>query len=245
MKKNKVIVVMPAYNAEKTLEKTYNDIPKNLVDEIILVDDCSKDKTVEVSKKLGITTIVHEKNTGYGGNQKTCFTAALKHGADIIIMVHPDYQYDPKKIPEILKIFENGEVDIVYGSRLLVRGEAKRGGMPLYKRIGNFFLTNYMNFMLGTNFTDAATGYIAYRREVLEKIPFLRNDNGFTFDEEVIIQCSYNNFKMREFSIPTRYDEGSSSISFKKSLKYGISLFVKIARSKLHKHKILKYHLLE
>ena len=236
---------MPAYNAEKTLEKTYKDIPKKLVNEIILVDDCSKDKTLEVSKKLGITTIAHEKNTGYGGNQKTCFTTALNHGADIIIMVHPDYQYDPKKIPEILKLFEDEKIDVAYGSRLLVKGEAKKGGMPLYKRIGNFFLTTYMNFMLGINFTDAATGYIAYRKKVLEKIPFLHNDDGFTFDEEAIIQCSYFRFKMAEFSIPTRYDEESSSISFKKSVKYGINLFIKIIRAKLHKYKILKYYLLE
>tara|TARA_Y100000310_G_C20661890_1_gene805255 strand:- start:1004 stop:1738 length:735 start_codon:yes stop_codon:yes gene_type:complete len=241
----KVIVVMPAYYAEKTLEKTYNDIPHDLIDEIILVDDCSKDRTAEISRKLGITTIIHEKNIGYGGNQKTCFKAALKNNADIIIMVHPDYQYDPKKIPEILKIFENNEADVVYGSRLLLKGDAKKGGMPLYKRVGNFFLTTYMNFMLGTNFSDAATGYIAYKKEVLEKIPFLRNDDGFTFDEEAIIQCSYFNFRMKEFSVSTRYDLESSSISFMKGVKYGTSLFSKIARSKLHKCGVVKYHLLE
>ena len=242
--RKRVIVVMPAYNAESTLVKTYNDIPLDLIDEIILVDDCSRDKTVEISKKLGLTTIIHEKNKGYGGNQKTCYQAALKAGADIIIMIHPDYQYDPKKIQEILKVFENDEADVAYGSRMLIKGDAKKGGMPLYKRMGNFLLTVYINFMTGINLTDAATGYIAYKREVLETIPFMKNSNGFTFDEEAIIQCSYFNFRMKEFPVPTRYEKESSSISFKKSAKYGISLFINIAKSKLHKYGLINFYLL-
>lgn len=244
MKKEKVIVVMPAYNAEKTLEKTYNDVPKQLIDEIILVDDVSQDKTVEISKKLGITTIVHEKNTGYGGNQKTCFKTALSHGADIIIMIHPDHQYDPKKIPEVLKAFQQG-ADVVRGSRTLIKGDAKKGGMSLYRRFGNFLTTITINLMLGTKLTDVPTGYIAYRREVLETIPFLKNDDGWTFDEELIIQCVFYNFNMKEIAIPTRYEDDSSSIGILKSIKYGLNILKRLIRYKLHKYKIAKFYLLE
>jgi len=240
-KKKKVIVVMPAYNAAKILEKTYSDIPKKFVDGIILVDDCSKDDTVEISKRLGIKTIVHKKNKGYGGNQKTCYKNALKDGAEIIIMLHPDYQYDPKKIPEIIKPIQQDKADVVYGSRMLVRYMAKKGGMPLWKRTGNFLLTAYMNLMIGTDLTDSATGYIAYSKKVLESIPFEYNDDGFCFDEEAIIQCANRKFRMVEVPIPTRYDDFSSSIDLKKSIKYGITLLFKIMQYKLHQFRIIRF----
>ncbi|MBS3098338.1 glycosyltransferase family 2 protein [Candidatus Woesearchaeota archaeon] len=234
-KKKKVAVVMPAYFAEQTLEKTYRDIPKKYVDDIILVDDASKDNTVKIAKKLGLTVVVHEKNKGYGANQKTCYKTALKRGADIIVLLHPDYQYDPKKIPEMIKPLQEGKADAVYGSRMLAKGGAAKGGMPAYKRIGNFFLTTFMNVTLGTKFTDAATGYIAYSRKVLEKIAIEKLSDGFTFDEEAIIQCAANKFRIKEIPIPTRYEVESSSISFSRSIEYGWNIFKEIIKSKLHK----------
>lgn len=244
-KKPKIVIVMPAYNAAKTLEKTYKAIPKGSYDNIILVDDCSKDDTVKIAKKLGIKVIVHEKNRGYGGNQKTCYTAALKEGADIIVMLHPDFQYDPSLVPEIVKPIKQGKADVVYGSRMKIPGEAKKGGMPAWKRIGNFFLTMFFNLMLGTRITDAASGYIAYSRKVLESIPYQRNDNGFCFDEEAMIQVTSRKFRIAEIPIPTKYEEESSSISFGKSVNYGISLFIKVLRYKLHQYKILEYYLVK
>ena len=240
----KVIVVMPAYYAEKTLERTYNAIPKDSVDEIILVDDASKDKTVEIAHNLGLKTIVHEKNKGYGGNQKTCYTNALKAGAEIVIMLHPDFQYDPGVIPKMVELIKDEKADIVYGSRMLVSGMAKKGGMPCWKRLGNRILTGYFNIMLGTKLTDAATGYIAYNRKVLETIPFLKNDDGFTFDEEVIIQGVAFNFKAEEVAIPTRYETDSSSINFVKSVRYGKSIFTKVLKYRLSKLGLIKYDLL-
>lgn len=240
-KKKKVIVVMPAYNAAKTLEETYREIPKKFVDEILLVDDCSNDNTVEISKRLGIKTILHKKNTGYGGNQKTCYKNALKDGADIIAMLHPDCQYDPKKIPDMIKPIQEGRADVVYGSRMLVRGMAKKGGMPLWKRVGNFLLTTYFNIMIGSDLTDSATGYIAYSRKVLESIPFKYNHDGFCFDEEAIIQCTSKKFRMVEVAIPTRYDKYSSSIGLKKAIKYGLTLFYKALQYKIHQFRIMRF----
>ncbi len=240
--KLKVVVVMPAYNAAKTLEKTYKDIPRKYVDRIILVDDGSQDKTVEIANKLDIDkVIVHKANRGYGANQKTCYKNALRDNADIIVMLHPDYQYDPKKIPEMVKPIKKGEADVVYGSRMLVRGMAKNGGMPLWKRAGNFLLTSYFNVMMGTNLTDSATGYIAYSKKVLETISFECNDDGFCFDEEAIIQCQHNKFKMIEVPIPTLYGKDSSTIGLKKSIKYGVTLLFKIMQYKLHKFSIIRY----
>ncbi len=243
--KKKVTIVMPAYNAEKTVEKTYRDIPKGCYDEIILVDDVSRDKTVEVAKKLGLIVIQHQKNKGYGGNQKTCYTEALKRGADIVVLLHPDYQFDPKAIPELIKPLLEETADVVYGSRMMMKDSAKKGGMPFYKRLGNRLLTLYFNLMLGTRLTDAATGLIAYGRKVLETIPFNKNSDGFTFDEEAIIQCKFFGFRMTEVPIITRYEKDSSSISLKKSIKYGITLFMRIIRYRLHKLGIIKFDLLE
>ncbi|MCK4521219.1 MAG: glycosyltransferase family 2 protein [Nanoarchaeota archaeon] len=232
-RKQKVIIVMPAYNAAKTLEKTYKAIPKKSYDNIILVDDCSKDNTVEIAKKLGLKVIVHEKNKGYGANQKTCYNTALGKGGDIIVMLHPDFQYDPTLVPEMVKPIKEGKADVVYGSRMLIRGMAMKGRMPFWKRAGNFLLTIYMNIMLGTEFTDSATGYIAYSKKVLKSIPFMYNHDGYCFDEEVIIQCAKRKFKMVEVPIPTRYEYDSSSIKFKKAVKYGVTLFSEIFLYKL------------
>ena len=244
-KKQKVIVVMPAYKAEKTLEKTYRAIPKGSYDEVIVVDDHSPDNTVKIAKKLGLKVIVHEKNKGYGANQKTCYTAALKDGAEIVVMVHPDFQYDPKLVPEITKPIREGKADVVYGSRMLQKGGAQKGGMPRYKQVGNFLLTSFFNFMLNTHLTDAATGYISYNKNVLKSIHFMRNDDGFTFDEEVIIQIAAKRFRIAEIPIPTKYEDDSSSIDFWKSVKYGISLFTKVLRYKLHQYRIWDYYLIK
>lgn len=232
---------MPAYNAEKTLKKTYFKIPKEYRKNIILTDDYSSDRTIEIAKKIGIKIIQHKKNKGYGANQKTCFNAALKEGADIIVMLHPDYQYDPKKIPEMIEPIKKGEADVVYGSRMLIRGSAKKGGMPFYKRIGNFILTTYMNFMLGTKITDSATGYIAYSSKVLKKIYYKYNHDGFCFDEETMIQIAESKSRITEIPIPVRYEEISSSISLKKSIKYGITLFFKMLQYKLHQSGIWRF----
>lgn len=237
----KVFVVMPAYFAEKTLEKTYREIPAGSCDKVLVVDDGSTDKTVEVAEKLGLQVIRHEQNRGYGGNQKTCYTNALKDGADIVVMLHPDYQYDPKKLPDVVKPLLEDEADVVYGSRMLLRGLAKKGGMPLWKRAGNFFLTAYFNIMVGTDMTDTATGYIAYSRKVLETIPFTLNHNGFCFDEEAIIQCAAHGFRMVEVPIPTRYEQDSSSIGFKKAVKYGLTLFYKVWQYKMTQYKLWKF----
>ncbi len=245
MKRKKVTIVMPAYNAEKTLEKTYDAVPKKIVDEIILVDDVSSDKTVDIAKRLGLVVIRHEKNKGYGGNQKTCYTEALKRGADVIVLLHPDYQFDPKAIPALIKPILEDTADVVYGSRTMVKGSAKKGGMPLYKRIGNSMLTNYFNLMLGTHLTDAATGLIAYSKKVLETIPFMQNSDGFTFDEEAIMQSKHFGFRMAEIPISTRYEKDSSTISFKKSIKYGWVLFIRAIRYKLHRWGLLSFYLLE
>ena len=240
MEKQKVVIIMPAYNASKTVEKTYKAIPKDSYDEIILVDDCSKDNTVEVAKKIGIKVIAHDKNKGYGANQKTCYNAALKEGADIIVMVHPDFQYDPTLVPEIIKPIKDDKADVVYGSRMLVRGMALEGGMPFWKRLGNFLLTAYMNIMLNTKLTDGATGYIAYSKKVLKSIPFNYNHNGFCFDEEAIIQCAKKKFRMAEIPIPSRYEKESSSIGLKKSIKYGMTLFFEIFLFKLQQLHLIK-----
>jgi len=220
--KSKVTVVMPAYNAALTLEKTYNDIPHDLVDDIILVDDCSSDNTSEIARGLGIHVIRHEKNTGYGGNQKTCYTAALERGADIVAMIHADYQYDPKALPLALDIIKNGEAEIAYGSRMMNLDSARRGLMPLYKRLGNAFLTWFTNVMLGLKLTDAATGYIVHTRNVLETLPFHLNHDGYWFDEQTIAQSACFGFRMKEFPILTRYEDESSSISFRKCIFYGL-----------------------
>jgi len=226
--KPKIIVVMPAYNAEKTLRKTHKDIPKEFVDEVILVDDCSNDKTVKIAKRLGLTVFIHQANLGYGGNQKTCYWEALKRKPDIVVMLHPDYQYDASLVGELVNPLIKGMVDIMLGSRIRSRQEALAGGMPLYKYLGNRFLTIVENLVLGLNLSEYHTGFRAYKREVLEKIPFQKFSNDFVFDQEILILATRKNFKMGEISVPVRYFPEASSINFLRSLKYGLATMAKL-----------------
>lgn len=219
----KVVVIMPAYNAEKTLEKTYNEIYQNFVDEIILVDDFSSDETKEVAKRLNITTIAHTKNLGYGGNQKSCYRAALKADADIVIMLHPDYQYTPKLIPAIASMMAFGEYDAVIASRML-GNSALKGGMPLYKWISNRFLTEFQNFVIGQKLSEYHTGFRGFTREILEKLPLEDCSNDFIFDNQMLALILYNNYKIGEISCPTKYFKEASSINFMRSCKYGLEV---------------------
>ena len=221
--KVKVIVTMPAYNAAKTLIKTWTEIDKDLVNEIILVDDCSKDDTVAVASTLPIKVIRHPHNVGYGGNQKTGYAEALRDGADVVIMLHPDYQYDPLKIPEMIAPILRGEADIVLGSRFL-GGGALKGGMPMYKFIANRALTTFQNIILGTNVSEFHTGYRAYSRKFLETVPFLRNSLAFVFDSEILCQAAFFGFKIAEIGVETRYFAEASSINFWNSVQYGFGV---------------------
>jgi glycosyltransferase involved in cell wall biosynthesis len=218
---SKVIVVMPAYNAAKTLEKTYNDIPPGVVDKVILVDDVSQDETVEVAQRLGLKVVIHIQNKGYGGNQKTCYIEALKDGADIVVMLHPDYQYDSRLVPELIRPIQEGHADMVLGSRLL-GGGTLAGGMPLYKYISNRFLTIVENLVLGQHLSEFHTGFRAYSRRLLTTIPFLLNLDKFIFDTEVIAQAVAFGFRLDEIAVPTRYFAEASSVNFRNSVIYGL-----------------------
>lgn len=213
---------MPAYNAAETLEKTYRDITRGSYDEIILVDDNSKDNTAEIATSLGINTIVHKENRGYGANQKTCYTEALKRGADIVIMIHPDYQYDSRLVPYMLGFLETDICDVILGSRIRTRKEALACGMPAYKYIFNRFLTTIENLVLGQNVSDFHTGYRAYTRTVLETIPFMKNSDGFVFDTEFLVQAVYFGFRIGSVPVPVRYFSEASSIDFSNSVVYGL-----------------------
>lgn len=231
----KVIVVMPAYKAALTLEKTYREIPFDLVDDVILVDDHSPDNTSEVAKLLGIKHIIrHDKNKGYGGNQKTCYTKALELGADIVIMVHPDYQYTPLLLPAMITIIGNGLYPVVFGSRILGKG-ALKGGMPMYKYIANRFLTLFQNIMLSQKLSEYHTGYRAFSREVLEKVPFQKCDDDFVFDNEMIAQIFWQGFDIAEVTCPTKYFDEASSINFVRSSKYGLGVLRVSMRYRLAK----------
>ena len=214
---------MPAYNAEKTLEKTYNEIPQDIVDEIILTDDASQDKTVEISKKLNIKTFVHNQNKGYGANQKTCYQEALKLGSDIVIMLHPDYQYTPKLINAMASMISSGLVDSVIASRIL-GNQAIAGGMPVYKYISNRFLTLIENLIIGEKLSEYHTGYRAFSRKVLETIPILENSDDFVFDNQMLLQTLYFGFQVGEISCPAKYFDEASSINFSRSVEYGIGV---------------------
>lgn len=236
---------MPAYNASKTVAQTYQEIPFDIVDEVILVDDASKDDTTEVSRQLGINHVIkHEKNKGYGGNQKTCYQKALEIGADIIVMLHPDYQYTPKLITAMVSVIGQGLYPVVFGSRILGKG-ALKGGMPLYKYIANRFLTLFQNVLMGQKLSEYHTGYRAYAREVLEKVPFHKNSDDFVFDNQMIAQIFYHGFEIAEITCPTKYFAEASSINFRRSVKYGmgvlgVSLRYALAKVGIWNWKILK-----
>ena len=216
----KLVVVMPAFNAGRTLKKTYDEIPHNIVDEVILVDDKSNDNTVQVAKELGIKTFVHPENKGYGGNQKTCYTEALKAGADIVIMLHPDYQYNPHLITAISSLVAEEIYDVIIASRILGKG-ALKSGMPLYKYIFNRILTFVQNLMIGQKLSEYHTGYRAFSRKVIESLPLLENSDDFLFDNQMMLQILYFDFEVGEISCPALYNEESSSINVARSVKYG------------------------
>ncbi|MEM1123170.1 MAG: glycosyltransferase family 2 protein [Bacteroidota bacterium] len=220
----KIIVIMPAYNAAKTLEKTYREIPFDIVDEVILTDDCSTDETVATAKKLGITEVIrHEYNKGYGGNQKTCYNRALELGGDIIIMVHPDYQYTPKLIESMSYLIANEVYPVVLGSRILGKG-ALKGGMPLIKYVANRFLTLFQNLLINQKLSEYHTGYRAFSREVLQTIAYNKNSDDFIFDNEMLAQIFYDGFEIAEITCPTKYFEEASSINLKRSAIYGLGV---------------------
>lgn len=219
----KVVIVMPAYNAEKTLKQTYEEIYKPFIDEVILVDDNSKDNTKQVSKELNIKTIVHKENKGYGGNQKSCYKAALKSGADIVVMLHPDYQYTPKLIPAIVSMMAFGGYDAVLASRML-GNSALKGGMPFYKFLANRFLTIFENILTNQKLSEYHTGFRGFTKEVLEALPLAECSDDFIFDNEMIAQMFYSDFKIGEVSCPTKYFKEASSINFIRSCKYGFGV---------------------
>lgn len=220
MKKLKTVIVLPAYNAEQTLQKTINAIPENYADEIILVDDRSKDDTVKLAKKIKLKVFVHEKNLGYGGNQKTCYDQALKAGADIVVMVHPDYQYSPELVAPMVEMIKTGLYDCVLGSRIL-SGDSLRAGMPLYKYVFNRMLTFVENVMTGAKLSEYHTGLRAYSKKVLTTIPYKKNSNDFIFDNQFLVQIMAHKFKIGELSCPTKYFAEASSINFSRSMIYG------------------------
>jgi len=238
----KVIVVMPAYNAEQTLEQTYRDVPPGFIDEIILVDDASRDNTAELSRRLGLKTIVHPKNLGYGGNQKTCYREALKLGADVVIMLHPDYQYTPKLLIAMASLVAIGLYDIVLGSRIL-GGGALKGGMPLYKYISNRVLTLIQNIMLGAKLSEYHTGYRAFSRRVLLELPLEENSNDFIFDNQMLAQALMCGFTIGEISCPTKYFKEASSINLTRSIVYGLGVLKTSMQFVLHKSGIKKYRI--
>jgi glycosyltransferase involved in cell wall biosynthesis len=236
----KVIVVLPAYNAAKTLKMTLDAIPMDVVDEVILVDDASKDNTVEVAQKLGLRVFRHEKNRGYGGNQKTCYEEALKLGADIAVMVHPDFQYDPAYIPHMVTPIALSEADAVIGSRMLFPKDALAGGMPYWKFFSNIFLTKLENFILGMNLSEYHSGSRAYSKKILE-LPLELNSDNFVFDTEIIVQIKIAGGRIGEIPIKTRYFPEASMISFKKSVEYGLSILVVLMKYIFFKAGIKNY----
>ena len=239
----KVVVVMPAYNAEKTLELTISEIPGQIVDDIVLVDDASTDNTFELAGTLPITTVVrHDKNKGYGGNQKTCYNTALDLNADIVIMLHPDYQYTPKLIPAMTELIASGLYQVVIGSRILGKG-ALKGGMPLYKYIFNRTLTLIQNFIMNEKLSEYHSGYRAFSRTVLESINYRANSDDFVFDNQMLSQIFYAGYEIAEITCPTKYFPESSSINFRRSLRYGLGVLQTSCRYFLQKHKLARFRI--
>ncbi len=235
-----VVVVMPAYNAERTLAQTYAKLPHEIVDSVLLVDDHSRDATVSVARELGITTFEHKLNFGYGRNQKTCYTEALKMGADIVVMVHPDYQYSPELVTSMAGMLAYGVYDVALGSRILGVG-ALKGGMPFYKYVANRFLTAVQNIFLNYKLSEYHTGYRAFTREVLENLPLDQNSDDFSFDNEMLSQAIYFGYRMGEISCPTKYFEEASSINFAHSMKYGLEVLEVSLKFRLQRLKLMKF----
>jgi len=243
MKVKKTVVVMPAFNAESTIARTVHDLPDGLADEIIVVDDCSSDRTVEIARDLGLTVIVHSENRGYGGNQKTCYTEALSRGADIVIMIHPDYQYDSRLAAHLIRFISDGYFDIMLGSRIRTRSEALRGGMPAWKYLANRFLTIFENILLGQNLSEYHTGYRAYSRRVLETINWRENSDDFAFDAQFLAQAIFFGFKIAEIPVPVRYMSEASSINWFRSVRYGLENLRVIGQFWLHRMGLKRYDL--
>jgi glycosyltransferase involved in cell wall biosynthesis len=234
----RLVIVMPAYNAAQTLERTYADIPHDMVERIILVDDVSHDETVAVARTLGLDVIIHQQNKGYGGNQKTCYDAALEAGADIVVMLHPDYQYDATRIPALIEPIARGERDLMLGSRFL--GDPLAGGMPKWKFVSNRFLTILENLAFGLHLSEYHTGLRAYSRHLLEVIPYERNSDDFVFDQELIAQVVAAGMRSRigEIGVPTRYFDEASSVGFRRSVVYGLSTLRVVVRYQLHRLRV-------
>ncbi len=236
----KIVVVLPAYNAEKTLKKTYDEIPKNIVDDIVLTDDRSDDRTVEVAHSLNLKLFIHDKNLGYGGNQKTCYTKALKLGADVVVMLHPDYQYPPKLITPMAALITSEMFDVVLGSRIL-GNLALKGGMPLYKYIANRLLTLLENNIISQKLSEYHTGFRAFSREVLLNLPIMENSNDFIFDNQILLQAFYFGYRVGEITSPSLYTEESSSINFKRSIVYGSAVLYTAFQYLLQKYSLAKF----
>jgi glycosyltransferase involved in cell wall biosynthesis len=243
--KPKVVVVMPAYNAGKTVARTVADIPPGSAAEIILVDDCSRDDTVSVARSLGLKVIQHDKNKGYGGNQKTCYDTALAAGADIVVMIHPDYQYDARLVPYMTGLLKDDICDVVLGNRIRTRREALDGGMPTYKYLSNRFLTVVENFFMGQNLGEWHSGLRAYTRHVLETIPYQRNSDDFVFDCEFLVQAAAFGFRLGDIPTPARYFEEASSINFGRSVRYGLESLKSVLLYQLHRARIKRCSLFE
>ena len=235
---------MPAYHAEKTLLQTYEDLPHDVVDDVILVDDCSSDQTAEIARSLNITTVIHEQNKGYGGNQKTCYETALKKGADVVVMVHPDYQYEPKLVTAIASLVASGVYDAAIASRILGK-TALAGGMPIYKYIANRFLTLFQNILIGAKLSEYHTGFRAFSSTVLTDLPLHKNSDDFVFDNEMLAQIIGRGFLIGEISCPTKYFEDASSINLSRSIKYGLHVIKVSVLFRLHKSGIRSYSILQ
>ena len=240
----KVVVVMPAYNAEKTLAKTYREIPMGIVDEVLVTDDCSSDRTVDIAGEMGLSVYRHDSNTGYGGNQKTCYREALKRNADIVIMLHPDYQYPPKLITAMAGLVASNMFDIVLGSRIL-GGMALKGGMPLYKYAANRILTFVENILLGQKLSEYHTGYRAFSRDALARLPLLENSDDFVFDNELLAQAVYFNCRIGEITSPARYTKESSSIGLRRSIGYGAGVIATALKFVLQKTGIARFSIFD
>ncbi len=238
----KLTVILPAYNAARTLKRTYDELPHDIIDDIILTDDASSDNTVEIAQQLGIHTIRHENNLGYGGNQKTCYQAALERSADVIVMLHPDYQYCPKLVTALASMILSDQYDAVLASRILGKG-ALEGGMPLYKYIANRVLTFAQNLLIGYKLSEYHTGYRAYKRELLEAIPFSKCSDDFVFDNQIILQSIYFGFRIGEISCPTRYFPEASSINFRRSVIYGLGVLWNSLAFRAQRMKIARFSL--